>query len=181
MSHFNISFKPPWDSGGHQTVCLSGNLLHQDWRLSSLLQRSSRESVFLFAEMLYCSRDSVHLGVTGPPSILEKTLIFIEANFGHLRNSFSLVILQLVLKIFMLLRFFVIVGESQQRDVWRQHCNGKNLVIIQTDPSKQDHLLPRLFRKVWVFFSNQVSGEGRCTDFHSNAHVHLSLGEFCFL
>lgn len=73
--------------------------------------------------------------------------------------------LQLVLKIFILPLFFVIIGDSEQREVWRQHCNVKNLVIIQTDPNKQAHHPLRLFRKVWNFFPKQLSGVESCTDF----------------
>lgn len=81
-----------------------------------------------------------------------------------MRDSFPLVILQLVLKILILPLFFIIIGGSEQRDVWRQHCNVKNL-ITQTSPNKQAHHPLRLFGKVWIFFPKQLSGEESCTDF----------------
>lgn len=64
------------------------------------------------------------------------------------------------LKIFIIPRFFIISGESEQRDMWRQHCNGKNLVIIQNDPCKQVHLPPSSSEKCGVFFPTRCLGRG---------------------
>lgn len=94
MHYFHINFKPPWDSRGHQTESLSGYLLHQDWRLLSLLQRSSRESVFLFAKTSLQQRfnsfrgdwTSLDLGkkysYLSKPFMFEKQLLFAISYFA---------------------------------------------------------------------------------------------------
>lgn len=82
-----------------------------------------------------------------------------------------------VLRIFILPLFFIIIGDSEQRDIWRQHCNVKNLVIIQTDPNKQAYHPLRLFRKVWNFFPKQFSREERCTGFVKCPHPSISQAD----
>lgn len=95
-----------------------------------------------------------------------------------MRNSFSLrlVILQLVLKLFILPLFFIIIGDFEQRDVWRQHCNVKNLVI-QTDPNKQAHLPPRPLRKVWNFFPSSCLGGRAAQVFVKWPHPSICQGD----
>jgi len=183
MSHFKISYKPLWDTGGHQTVCYSRVISSIETGDSHHYFRGHQGRVS-FSLLRHYTAAEIQLiqGWLKFPRSWEKKIIFTEANSGHLKNSFYLVILQWVLKIFTLPTFLIIIGGSAQRDVWRQYCNGRNLVIIQTDPGKQAHLPPRLFRKVCgVFLSCQVSGERSCTDFHGNAHICLSQGDLLLM